>query len=161
MFLLHLDIENTVNDYTLFNICIIYSCRRSSILCVFVRKPPRSWTWPGFGVSDSSYKCREPLQSSQWRFHSARPRSICLYLDNRVSENGYIYTQIFVNSDVVGAMYTSSYGVNNARTTTAIVVKHLDTMDVVSIRVNMHGALSGYIWSNEYHKSSFSGWKIF
>ena len=78
-----------------------------------------------------------------------------------VAENGYIYTQIFVNSDVVGAMYTSAYGVNNARTTTAIVVKHLDTMDVVSIRVNMHGALGGYIYSNEYHKSSFSGWKIF
>ncbi|XP_078331097.1 C1q-related factor-like isoform X2 [Crassostrea virginica] len=78
-----------------------------------------------------------------------------------VTANGYIYTQIFVNSDVLGAMYTSAYGVDNARTTTAIVVKHLDTMDVVSIRVNMHGALSGSIMSNEYYKSSFSGWKIF
>lgn len=77
-----------------------------------------------------------------------------------VSEGHYIYTQIFVNSNAVGATYTSAYGVNNVRTTTGLVVVQLNAMDVVSIRVNMNGALDATVYSNDYHKSSFSGWKI-
>lgn len=78
-----------------------------------------------------------------------------------ISEGHYIYTQIFVNSNAVGATYTSAYGVNNVRTTTGLVVVQLNAMDVASIRVNMNGALDATVYSNDYHKSSFSGWKIY
>lgn len=76
--------------------------------------------------------------------------------------NGYIYTQILVNSNAVGSMSTSAFGVDNQRATTGIVVVSVNPGDVVFIKTNPHGSFNQNIISNPaLYRTSFSGWKLF
>ncbi|XP_056015667.1 uncharacterized protein LOC130053107 [Ostrea edulis] len=74
---------------------------------------------------------------------------------------GYIDSQVVVNSNAVGAMYTTAQGATNIRTTTGIVVVEVNQGDVVFVRTHPTLGNSGNLYSNPDWRSTFNGWKLF
>lgn len=79
-----------------------------------------------------------------------------------IEDGKYIRTEILVDSHTVGTMYTSAYGVSNPRTTNEVVVVEVNAGDVVFIRTNTNGPITGDILSIPSDlRTTFSGWKLF
>ena len=74
---------------------------------------------------------------------------------------GYFYSQLVVNSNVVGAMYTSDQGANNIRTTTGVVVVQVNAGDVAYVRTHPTNTHLYNLYSDPDWRSSFSGWKVY
>ena len=74
---------------------------------------------------------------------------------------GYIYSQLVVNSNVVGAMFTTAQGAGNIRSTTGIVVVLVNAGDVVYVRIHPTKSPSCNLYSHPDYRSSFSGWKVY
>ena len=74
---------------------------------------------------------------------------------------GYIYSQLVVNSNVGGAMFTSGEGATDIRSTTEVVVVQVNAGDVVYVRTHPTQSHSGNLYSHPDWRSSFSGWKVF
>ncbi|XP_061196571.1 complement C1q subcomponent subunit B-like [Saccostrea echinata] len=74
---------------------------------------------------------------------------------------GYIYSQILVNSNAVGAMFTSGEGATAVRTTTGVVVVEVNQGDVVFVRTHPTESHLGNLYSLSIWRSSFNGWKIY
>nr|XP_022288044.1 uncharacterized protein LOC111100440 isoform X2 [Crassostrea virginica] len=74
---------------------------------------------------------------------------------------GYIFSQLVVNSNVVGAMFTSGEGDNALRTTTEIVVVQVNAGDVVYVRTHPTQNHLNNLYSHPDWRSSFSGWKVY
>ena len=74
---------------------------------------------------------------------------------------GYIFSQLVVNSNVVGAMFTSGEGATDIRSTTGVVVVLVNAGDVVYVRTHPTQSHSGNLYSHPDWRSSFSGWKVF
>ncbi|XP_052685352.1 uncharacterized protein LOC128165148 [Crassostrea angulata] len=74
---------------------------------------------------------------------------------------GYIYSQLVVNSNEVGTMYTSAEGATDIRSDTGIVVVEVNQGDVVFVRTHPTIAHSGNLWSHSDWRSSFNGWKLY
>eukprot|EP00105_Crassostrea_gigas_P018477 XP_011436618.2 PREDICTED: uncharacterized protein LOC105334760 isoform X2 [Crassostrea gigas] len=77
------------------------------------------------------------------------------------SAGGYIYSQLVVNSNVVGAMHTSAEGASNIRSHTGIVVVEVNQGDVVFVRTHPTDIYSGMLYSHPDYRSSFNGWKLY
>ncbi|XP_056006834.1 uncharacterized protein LOC125658535 [Ostrea edulis] len=74
---------------------------------------------------------------------------------------GYIYSQIVVNSNAVGAMLTIAEGATNIRTTTGFMVVEVNQGDVVFVRTHPTDNHIGNLYSAPDWRSSFNGWKLF
>lgn len=74
---------------------------------------------------------------------------------------GYIFSQLVVNSNVVGAMFSSGEGACNIRTPTGIVVVEVNQGDIVFVRIHPTGNHSGNLNSHPDWRSSFNGWKLY
>ena len=74
---------------------------------------------------------------------------------------GYIFSQLVVNSNVVGAMFTTAQGADNIRTTTGNMVVQVNAGDVVYVRTHPTQSHSGNLYSHPDWRSSFSGWKVY
>ncbi|XP_061196448.1 uncharacterized protein LOC133204726 [Saccostrea echinata] len=74
--------------------------------------------------------------------------------------DGYIFSQLVVNSNVVGAVFTSAQGAGNIRASTWIVVVEVNKDDVVYIRTHPTQGHSGSLYSHPDWRSSFNGWKL-
>ncbi|XP_062579695.1 uncharacterized protein LOC134280404 [Saccostrea cucullata] len=77
------------------------------------------------------------------------------------SRGGYVYSQIVVNSNSVGALFCSGQGADEIRATTGVVVVEINLGDVVYIRTHPTNGIAGIIYSHPTYRSSFSGWKLF
>ncbi|XP_065928399.1 uncharacterized protein [Magallana gigas] len=75
--------------------------------------------------------------------------------------DGYIYSQLVVNSNVVGAMFSSAEGASNIRTPTGIVVVEVNQGDIAYVRIHPTGNHSGNLNSHPNWRSSFNGWKLY
>lgn len=73
--------------------------------------------------------------------------------------SGYIYSQLVVNSNVVGAMFTE--GATSVRSLMGIVVVEVNQGDVVFVRTHPTNGLSGILYSHPDLRSSFNGWKLY
>lgn len=74
--------------------------------------------------------------------------------------NGYVYSEIMINSAPFGSILTNSESISNDHTVTGIVVAEVNLGDVVYIRTNPNKSIKGQILSDTFHHTSFSGWKI-
>ncbi|XP_078320162.1 uncharacterized protein LOC111100440 [Crassostrea virginica] len=74
---------------------------------------------------------------------------------------GYIHSQLVVNSNVVGAMYTSAQGAGSIRSTTCIIVVQVNAGDVVYVRTHPTQSPSSNLYSHQDWRSYFSGWKVY
>ncbi|XP_052718320.1 uncharacterized protein LOC128190339 [Crassostrea angulata] len=74
---------------------------------------------------------------------------------------GYIHSQLVVNSNVVGAMFTSAQGASNIRSPTGIVVVEVNQGDVIFVRTHPTNAHIGNLYSHPDWRSSFNGWKLY
>ena len=74
---------------------------------------------------------------------------------------GYIFSQLVVNSNVVGAMFTSGEGANGIRSTTEVVVVQVNAGDVLYVRTHPTKSPSGNLYSHPDYRSSFSGCKVY
>lgn len=74
---------------------------------------------------------------------------------------GYVYSQLVVNSNVVGAMFTDAEGASNIRSHTGIVVVEVNQGDVVFVRTHPTGGYFGNLMSTAAWRSSFNGWKLY
>nr|XP_019918432.2 uncharacterized protein LOC105317520 isoform X1 [Crassostrea gigas] len=74
---------------------------------------------------------------------------------------GYIYSQLVVNSNVVGTMFTSAQGASNIRSPTGIVVVEVNQGDVVFVRTHPTNGHVGNLYSYTDYRSSFNGWKLY
>ncbi|XP_019918432.3 multimerin-2 [Magallana gigas] len=74
---------------------------------------------------------------------------------------GYIYSQLVVNSNVVGTMFTSAQGAANIRSPTGIVVVEVNQGDVVFVRTHPTNGHVGNLYSYTDYRSSFNGWKLY
>lgn len=70
--------------------------------------------------------------------------------------DGYIYSQLVVNSNVVGAMFSSAEGASNIRTPTGIVVVEVNQGDIAYVRIHPTGNHSGNLNSHPNWRSSFN-----
>ncbi|XP_062589103.1 complement C1q-like protein 3 [Saccostrea cucullata] len=77
----------------------------------------------------------------------------------RIGESNYHSTQLMVNTDELGIIY-SHVGSGSDIGGTGIVVAHVDKGDDVYVRTHASWN-SGVIYSNEAGRSSFAGWKLF
>ncbi|XP_062611251.1 complement C1q subcomponent subunit B-like [Saccostrea cucullata] len=77
------------------------------------------------------------------------------------SSSGYIYSEIVVNSDAVGAMLCNGEGASSIRHSTGVVVVQVNQGDAVYIRTHPSANLIGRIHSYSAYRSSFSGWNLF
>lgn len=73
---------------------------------------------------------------------------------------GYIFSQLVVNSNVVGAMFSSGEGASNIRTPTGIVVVEVNQGDIVFVRIHPTGNHSGILNIHPDWRS-FNGWKLY
>lgn len=77
------------------------------------------------------------------------------------SNDGYVFTQLVVNSDAIGGILTNSDDTIDRISTTGLVVKKLLQGDVVFVRTAPSDGPVGDIESLTPHqKTSFSGWKL-
>nr|XP_034312987.1 complement C1q tumor necrosis factor-related protein 3 isoform X2 [Crassostrea gigas] len=74
---------------------------------------------------------------------------------------GYIYSQLVVNSNVVGTMFTSAEGATDIRSHTGIVVVKVNQGDIVFVRAHPTIGHSGNLYSHQDWRSSFNGWKLY
>lgn len=74
---------------------------------------------------------------------------------------GYIFSQLVVNSNVVGAMFSSGEGASNIRSSTGIVVVEVNQGDIVFVRIHPTGNHSGNLNSHPDWRSSFNDWKLY
>ena len=74
---------------------------------------------------------------------------------------GFIYSQLVVNSDVVGAIYTDAVGSDYVRTTTGVVVVEINNGDIVFVRVHPTRGSNFNLYSDPDWRSTFSGWKLY
>lgn len=72
-----------------------------------------------------------------------------------------MFSQIVVNSSVVGAMFSSGEGASNIRSSTGIVVVEVNQGDIVFVRIHPTGNHSGNLNSHPDWRSSFNGWKLY
>ncbi|XP_062617288.1 uncharacterized protein LOC134278992 [Saccostrea cucullata] len=77
------------------------------------------------------------------------------------SAGGYIFSEIVVNSNVVGAMDCDGEGANSIRHTTGVVVVEINQGDAIFIRTSPNFGHTGSLLSHSSWRSSFSGWKLF
>lgn len=76
----------------------------------------------------------------------------------RVSENSYHGVELVVNGQAVGALYQQAgSGGDDMSSTTAIV--HANEGEDVFLRTKMNYN-QGVIYSNDYGRTSFAGWKL-
>ncbi|XP_062611252.1 complement C1q tumor necrosis factor-related protein 3-like [Saccostrea cucullata] len=75
--------------------------------------------------------------------------------------DGYIYSEIVVNSNAAGAMYCDGQGALSLRHTTGVVVVEINLGDVVYIRTHPQDPVGGAIPSCSTYPSSFKGWKLY
>ena len=74
---------------------------------------------------------------------------------------GYIFSQLVVNSNVVGSMFTIGEGATDIRSITGVVVVQVNAGDVVYVRTHPTQSHSGNLYSHPDYRSSFSGWKVY
>ncbi|XP_061182387.1 complement C1q-like protein 4 [Saccostrea echinata] len=74
--------------------------------------------------------------------------------------HGVIYTEIVVNSDVIGSALSDSINVNAVDAATGNIVVEISQNDVVFIRTNSIHHGTGDILSYPRYRTSFSGWKL-
>nr|XP_011412477.3 uncharacterized protein LOC105317520 isoform X2 [Crassostrea gigas] len=74
---------------------------------------------------------------------------------------GYIFSQLVVNSNVVGAMLTDSEGASNSRSHTNIVVVEVNQGDIVFVRTHPTLTHIGNLYSHSEWRSSFNGWTLY
>ena len=74
---------------------------------------------------------------------------------------GFIYSQLVVNSDVVGAMVTDAAGADYVRTTTGVVVVEINNGDIVFVRIHPTNHHHFNLFSDKDWRSTFSGWKLY
>ena len=74
---------------------------------------------------------------------------------------GHIYSQLVVNSNVVGAMLTDAEGASSVRSVTGTVVVEVNQGDVVFVRTHPTLGHSGNLRSYSAWRSSFNGWKLY
>eukprot|EP00105_Crassostrea_gigas_P018476 XP_011436617.2 PREDICTED: uncharacterized protein LOC105334760 isoform X1 [Crassostrea gigas] len=74
---------------------------------------------------------------------------------------GYIFSQLVVNSNVVGAMLTDAVGATDIRSATGTVVVEVNQGDVVFVRTHPTNSHVGNLRSNSAWRSSFNGWKLY
>ena len=75
--------------------------------------------------------------------------------------HGFIYSEVVVNSDPVGALYCDAQGADSIRHITGVVVVGTDQGDIVYIRTQPEDAVAGAVVSGGTYRSSFSGWNLF
>lgn len=78
-----------------------------------------------------------------------------------VTDEGYLNTELVRNMESIGAIYTSAFGVKNARTSTGVVVGDVTIGDNVYVRFSTTNSGTGEIVSVSSCKSTFSGWRLF
>ncbi|XP_062570310.1 cerebellin-1-like [Saccostrea cucullata] len=75
--------------------------------------------------------------------------------------HGYIFSQIAINSNLVGASFTDAYDSTYTQTSNGLIVVEINEGDTVFIRTHPTNSNKGRITSNPVeHRTSFSGWKI-
>ena len=74
---------------------------------------------------------------------------------------GYLYSEVVINSNPVGALRCSAEGATNMRHVTGVVVVEVNQGDIVYIRNNPTGPNVGIVYSRFNYRSSFTGWKLF
>lgn len=74
---------------------------------------------------------------------------------------GHIYSQLVVNSNVVGAMLTDAEGASSVRSVTGTVVVEVNQGDVVFVRTHPTLGHVGNLRSDSAWRSSFNGWKLY
>lgn len=72
-----------------------------------------------------------------------------------------VYSQLVINSDPFGSIFTNSDEINDIHTVTGMVVAELNQGDVVYIRTHPTDGIKGRIFSRDDIRTSFAGWKIF
>lgn len=77
------------------------------------------------------------------------------------SAGGYVFSELVVNADVVGAILTNTSAGADRLSTTGLVVKEARQGDVVYVRTSPTGGIHGNIESlAPAQRTSFSGWKL-
>ncbi|XP_071150101.1 uncharacterized protein [Mytilus edulis] len=72
-----------------------------------------------------------------------------------------VYSQLVINSDPFGSIFTNRDEINDIHTVTGMVVAELNQGDVVYIRTHPTDRIKGRIISQDDIRTSFAGWKIF
>jgi hypothetical protein len=75
--------------------------------------------------------------------------------------DAYAYTELVVNSNVVGKSYTGATSHGDAVTSPATVVLEVNQADEVHIRTSANLPIHGDIYNTDGYQSTFSGWKLF
>ena len=76
------------------------------------------------------------------------------------SPQGFIFSELVVNSDVIGGILTQTLTDNDRISTTGLVVKEVAAGNVVYVRTSSTGGIHGDIQSlSPVQRSSFSGWR--
>lgn len=76
----------------------------------------------------------------------------------RVPENGYHGVELVVNGQAVGALYQQGGSGGTAMSSTTAIV-HANEGEDVFLRTKMDYN-QGMIYSNDYGRTSFAGWKL-
>jgi hypothetical protein len=74
--------------------------------------------------------------------------------------NGYIFTDIVVNSSIKGAIKPDAQGLQAVSSAAALVVLQVNKNDVVFIRTNPIDNIQGEIISFPDQRTTFSGWLL-
>ncbi|VDI15025.1 Hypothetical predicted protein [Mytilus galloprovincialis] len=74
---------------------------------------------------------------------------------------GFVYSEIMINSAPFGSILTNSQSITNDHTVTGIVVAEVYQGDVVYILTNPNQPIQRGILSDTFHRTSYSGWKIY
>lgn len=73
------------------------------------------------------------------------------------SDGGYFTSQLVVNSNVVGAMYTDAAGADY----TNVVVVEINVGDKIYVRIHPTLSFKKKLHSSPDYRSTFSGWKLY
>lgn len=77
------------------------------------------------------------------------------------SPEGYVFSELVVDADVVGCILTQTLTDRDRLSTTGLVVKEVREGDVVYVRTSTTGGIQGNIESlAPAQRTSFSGWKL-
>ena len=77
------------------------------------------------------------------------------------NSGGHIFSQLTVNSNAFGAVLSDAEGATEIRSTTGIVVIHINSGDAVYVRTHPTRGHSGNIRSDPDWRSYFNGWKLY
>ena len=77
------------------------------------------------------------------------------------SPQGFIFSELIVNSDVIGGILTQTLTDDDRISTTGLVVKEVEAGNVVYVRTSPTGGIQGNIQSlSPAQRTSFSGWRL-